>query len=315
MADTALEDLQYAGFPDRFAAFFLDLIIVGTLFFYLLEGVAYAGSFIGPLLFAGTAVSFQEPKMPAIFGTAAVGCIVLFLLSWVYSAGVTSSRYGGTFGKMIMGMKVIDVTGSPVTFGRASMRFFAKILSGLILFIGFFMIHFSPVKQGLHDRFSGTYVIYAKKAAPAPSGANEPKTVVPSEDEKLQAEASRQKTRKAIYWFLLIPAAGILLTVLLAAIVAAFVFSAAGNVSHTYVVAATVQQPDTDSLIVSYWGGKDEAEVSRIEIHINDQAPVYWDSPVAGKEGHFTGSPGKDHVLIMAHFKNGHEQVILDTFV
>ena len=52
------------------------------------------------------------------------------------------------------------------------------------------------------------------------------------------------------------PVIGVILmvaiTVILAAVIAAFVFGMAGNIQKTKVVAATVQQPDSDNIVVTY---------------------------------------------------------------
>lgn len=171
MADATPADVRYAGFTDRTVAFVIDAIIVGAIFVFLLDGVGYVGQLTGPALFAGSAAAFGEPEMPVIIGSIVAGVLLLVLMGWLYSAGLTSSFYGGTLGKMIMGMKVVDYAGNRLTFWHASIRFLAKIFSGIILFIGFFMIHFSPTKQGLHDRFSATSVVYAKKARAIPADA------------------------------------------------------------------------------------------------------------------------------------------------
>ena len=197
MTGECMPDVRYAGFADRTAAFILDAIIVSTLFFSLIEGVAYVGKFIGPLFFAGTAAMFGNPEMPVIIGYTVAGSVLLALMCWLYSAGVTSSSYGGTFGKMIMGMKVVDTSGNPLSFWHATVRFIAKILAGLILFIGFFMIHFSPTKQGLHDRFAGTYVVYVKKDLPVTPDAGPTVTRTLAEQEEKKEEESRSNTRSS----------------------------------------------------------------------------------------------------------------------
>ena len=308
--------VQYAGFADRTVAFLLDAIIVSTIYFYLFEEVVYAGQFIGPLFFAETAVTFDEPAMPVFFGSAVAAVIILVLLCWLYSAGVTSSRFGGTFGKIIMGMKVIDESGNPVSFRRATVRFLAKILSGLILCIGFFMIHFSPTKQGLHDRFAGTYVVYAKKAPVIPEGAGP--TIVHALTEKAEKKEaeSRQNVRKVMLWLIVFPIALIGITVFLAAVIAGFMFGMAGNVSHTYVVAVTAYQPDTSSIIITHQGGQDADQLTSLAVSINDSAPVTWDSPVLGEQREYdTGTAGRDHVVVTGTFRDGSSQVILDTWL
>jgi uncharacterized RDD family membrane protein YckC len=316
MAEENAHEVQYAGFADRTAAFVLDTIIVGTLFFYLLEGVAIAGKFIGPLFFSGTATAFNKPEMPVIAGSAVAGLILLVLICWIYSAVTTSSSYSATFGKMIMGMKVTDVLGNRLSFWHATIRFIAKIFSGLILFIGFFMIHFSEKKQGLHDRFAGTYVIYGRKTIPVNPEADPAMCRMIADAEKKNAEESRKNISKVLIWIIAIPVFFIFVTVVLAAIIAAFVFGMAGTVAHTYVVAATVQQPDATTIIVTYQGGQDTSKLTSLDVAVNDKKAVIWNSPATGEQKIFsTGTAGKDHVLVTGLFVNGAQQVILDTYV
>ena len=67
-------------------------------------------------------------------------------------------------GKKVLGLRVTDLNGSRISFAKATGRHFGKILSGLILGIGFIMIAFTEQKQGLHDMLAGTLVL--KGAAP-----------------------------------------------------------------------------------------------------------------------------------------------------
>jgi uncharacterized RDD family membrane protein YckC len=69
-----------------------------------------------------------------------------------------SSSYQGTLGKMIFGLKVTDLYGNRISFERATGRNFAKILSAMILGIGYLMVAFTERKQGLHDLLAGTLV-------------------------------------------------------------------------------------------------------------------------------------------------------------
>jgi len=81
------------------------------------------------------------------------------MIWWAYTAGLTSSNLQATLGKKILGLKVVDLNGNRISFGQATGRFFASILSGLILGIGYLMVAFNPKKQGLHDQIAGTFVI------------------------------------------------------------------------------------------------------------------------------------------------------------
>jgi uncharacterized RDD family membrane protein YckC len=56
---------------------------------------------------------------------------------------------------------VTDESGQRISFGRASARYFAKIVSSMILLFGFFMIGWTERKRGLHDMIAGTLVYKA----------------------------------------------------------------------------------------------------------------------------------------------------------
>jgi uncharacterized RDD family membrane protein YckC len=84
---------------------------------------------------------------------------IRMVLNWLYYALLESSTWQATLGKKALGLEVTDVEGRRISFGRASGRFFAKIISALILFIGFIMAGFTEKKQALHDIIAGTLVI------------------------------------------------------------------------------------------------------------------------------------------------------------
>jgi len=47
----------------------------------------------------------------------------------------------------------------PITYGRATGRCFAEILSGMICYIGYLMAAFDEEKRALHDRICNTRVV------------------------------------------------------------------------------------------------------------------------------------------------------------
>jgi uncharacterized RDD family membrane protein YckC len=85
--------------------------------------------------------------------------LLFVVIPWIYFAGFESSRSQATPGKVLMGLVVTDMEGQKPTFARTSLRFFAKYLSALIIFIGFLMIGFTKKRQGLHDRIAGCLVL------------------------------------------------------------------------------------------------------------------------------------------------------------
>ncbi len=150
---------SYAGFWKRFAAYLIDRILLGFV------GFIIALPFLGLLGFglAGSASGFEEersgPFIVALVGAYMVLIIALLLLDWLYYALMECSRMQGTLGKMALGIKVTDLSGNRISFGRATGRHFGKIISGLILCIGFLMAGFTQQKQALHDIMARCLVV------------------------------------------------------------------------------------------------------------------------------------------------------------
>ncbi len=146
--------MEYAGFWLRLAAYIIDSIILNTVFFVLALIVGVASAIL------------QNVVGAAGFFVGALSMSLLYILSfvggWLYFAMMESSPRQGTLGKMALGMKVTDLQGRRISFGRATGRFFAKMLSALTLLIGYVMIGFTEKKQGLHDKIAETYVVMKK---------------------------------------------------------------------------------------------------------------------------------------------------------
>ncbi len=78
--------------------------------------------------------------------------IVILLI--LYGSLMESSKYMATIGKIALGIKVTDNDGERLPFLRSLGRNVSKILSALILMIGFMMAGWTQKKQGLHDIIS-----------------------------------------------------------------------------------------------------------------------------------------------------------------
>ena len=136
--------MEYSGFWRRFVAYVIDNILLSVIFWLLvlvLGGIADD---------AGVAVAYI---------LAAVGWLV-------YYAAMESSTSQATVGKIALGIQVTDLEGNRISFGKALGRNLAKILSALILYIGFIMAAFTAKKQALHDMIAGTLVV--KKGSTTP---------------------------------------------------------------------------------------------------------------------------------------------------
>jgi uncharacterized RDD family membrane protein YckC len=91
--------------------------------------------------------------------TPFIGFFCALISGWLYHALLESSEHQATFGKMAMSIYVTDLDGRRISFGTATTRHFCKILSGLMLMIGFIMAGLTARKQGLHDMIANTLVV------------------------------------------------------------------------------------------------------------------------------------------------------------
>ena len=72
----------------------------------------------------------------------------------------------GEFYGSKLGIKVTDLEGNRISFGRALGRNLAKIISVLTFYIGYIMAAFTAKKQALQDMIAGTLVV--KKGSTTP---------------------------------------------------------------------------------------------------------------------------------------------------
>ncbi len=86
--------------------------------------------------------------------------LFLFLADAVYEI-VLTAKYGGTIGKLLLNIRVIDTKQQRISYWRSTGRYFSKMLSAVIMCIGYFMIAFTKKKQGLHDILAETTVVYS----------------------------------------------------------------------------------------------------------------------------------------------------------
>ena len=134
--------VDFAGFWLRAAALVIDYVIL-ILFFATLSVVQIA--------LGGSPEDSED-----------VWTVMSLLVNWLYYALMESSARQATLGKSALGLTVTDLRGERVSFGKATGRFFAKILSGMILGIGYLMAGFTKSKQALHDSVAGCLVWRAR---------------------------------------------------------------------------------------------------------------------------------------------------------
>ncbi len=150
----------------------------------MLRAVAYTIDFMirsAVLAIGGIAVAFAGI---AIGGNIAGGVMLLawFLMDWLYPVFFEAGKRGATPGKRLMGLRVVQATGSPITFGQAVVRNFLRFIDGMPFFtycFGLTSCLATKRFQRLGDLAAGTVVIYDRMPKPPMIAAPPPIVAVP----------------------------------------------------------------------------------------------------------------------------------------
>jgi uncharacterized RDD family membrane protein YckC len=152
----------YAGFWLRLVAYIIDYIIIYVVqsFIFIpvlgLMGISFASKMDDMGTMSDAETMGMVASMMAVAGATALLTTVIAILYWSL---MESSKYQATVGKIALGLKVTDLDGNSLDFVKSLIRNVCKIISGMILFIGYIMAGFTEKKQGLHDIIAGTLVV------------------------------------------------------------------------------------------------------------------------------------------------------------
>lgn len=139
----------YAGFWRRLAAYAIDYLLV----------------------LLGSGVLGAAAQLAGLVGDGAPQLSLAVLAGYfLYCTLFESSAWQATVGKRALGIKVTDLRGERIGFGRAAARFAAKLLSVLTLCLGYLFIVVTRRRQALHDLVAGTLVAH-DGTAPRPAWA------------------------------------------------------------------------------------------------------------------------------------------------
>jgi uncharacterized RDD family membrane protein YckC len=153
--------VKYAGFWIRQASGIIDLVII------MVPLVIVFSLIIVFFMFAFIRSNSTGAVRSAVFGSA-ITCLicmmylVVFIIVWLYFAWFESSKYMGTPGKILLGLKVTDLNGNRISGGKASLRFICKTILDIFFYTGSIFITISEKKQGLYDIIAGTLVVKRK---------------------------------------------------------------------------------------------------------------------------------------------------------
>ncbi|WP_276348286.1 RDD family protein [Daejeonella sp. JGW-45] len=135
--------------PQYFAS--LDVRLLAIIVDYFLVFAIYC-------VIATVTVLFINEKEARIIA-ALSGLGIIPIAKMIYSIVAEASKKQGTYGKVLMGLKVTDEAGLPITIGRSAVRNLSKLICVATLGLGYAYGFFDKRQQGIHDKIAGTLVI------------------------------------------------------------------------------------------------------------------------------------------------------------
>lgn len=143
---------RYGNFGERLVAYLIDAVILYVV--NMAIGLVIGGGGIA----AASAMEGDEAGAVALIGAMMGTFSILLIVNVAYFTYFESSAKQATFGKQAMGLVVTDMDGNRLTPLNALGRYLSKIISAIILMIGFIMQAFDAKGQALHDKIAGTLV-------------------------------------------------------------------------------------------------------------------------------------------------------------
>ena len=123
--------------------------------------IASAGQRFGAWLVdavIGTLVVVVAGALGIWLGVGFITYLIVIVYAVVYLGMVATQ--GQSPGKKAIGIKIVRVDGSSLGFGGMLIReIVGKLVSSLIIYLGYIWILFDGQRQGWHDKIASTYVV------------------------------------------------------------------------------------------------------------------------------------------------------------
>jgi uncharacterized RDD family membrane protein YckC len=151
----------YASFGSRLGAFIIDAIIIWCVNLIVVAPIMTVMGFGIASQVSDGDLSEEETLglIATVFAAVGTTILITFAISLLYFAIMESSKSQATLGKMAVGIKVTDMDGNRISFSKAFVRSIGKIISNMIMYIGYIMAAFTDKRQGLHDMIANTLVL------------------------------------------------------------------------------------------------------------------------------------------------------------
>ena len=168
MIDAARDDppdgVTPAGFIRRLAATLVDMVLYCTICALLAYPVSKN---LDWQLAAADPVAFLDALARPDLIAHAAGILGLWIALWWCTFAVGWGLVGGTVGKLLFGLEIVDHRGrSPIGLSRAFLRLAAYSVSSVTLAMGHLLILLRPDHRALHDILAGTWVVRRGSSRP-----------------------------------------------------------------------------------------------------------------------------------------------------
>lgn len=152
---------NYAGFWLRFVAVIIDGIIVGVAQSFIIVPILgiFGFNFATSLQDGDMSEAEAMGMIAGLMATMGTTILISGIIGIVYYVLMETSKFQGTVGKIALGLKVTDMNGEKLDISKSLIRNLCKIISSLILYIGYIMAGFTDKKQALHDMIASTLVV------------------------------------------------------------------------------------------------------------------------------------------------------------
>ncbi len=147
-------EANLAGFGYRLLAFIVDYFIIGMivrLVFSLLNGYLPLEKL--------SSININQPISTSDLKNVLIIDGIVLATIWLYNLICFATPLSATLGQVLFKLIVVDEDGLKVSFGRALLRSFGKIVSIVFCFTGFLLALFGDYNQALHDKLAKTYVL------------------------------------------------------------------------------------------------------------------------------------------------------------
>ena len=136
--------VRFAGFWMRFWAYLLDLIVIGSMDRLIINPI------------------FRLLKIPLIEAHMFAPITIVTAITFYAYFILMTKFFKQTIGKMVFGLKVVDLEGKPLSWGTVIFREWIGRFISKFIWIGYIVVAFLPKKQGSHDLFTDTTVVHER---------------------------------------------------------------------------------------------------------------------------------------------------------